>query len=75
MPQRPGHIPHANERTALQKLKPGEGLPIEKMHPAGRATVEKMVAKGWLELGSDTRGRRTYCVTAAGQEALRTPIP
>jgi len=75
MPARPSHIPHAVERSTLQKMNPTEGLPIEKMHPAGRQTIASMLAKGWIERRSDDRGRAVYCITEAGFEALRTRIP
>ena len=44
MPARPSHIPHARERSTLQKMSAIEGLPIEKMHPAGKHTVAGMMA-------------------------------
>ena len=75
MPARPSHIPHAIERTTLQRMSPTEGLPIEKLYPSGRQTVASMAAKGWIERRSDDRGRPVYCITAAGRDALRTPIP
>jgi hypothetical protein len=75
MPARPSHLPHARERSTLQKMSPSEGLPIEKMHPAGRHTVAGMLAKGWIERRSDDRGRAIYCITEAGYDALRTPLP
>jgi DNA-binding PadR family transcriptional regulator len=34
-----------------------------------------MLSKGWIERRSDDRGRAVYCITAAGQEALKAPIP
>ena len=75
MPAWPSHIPHARERSTLQKMSAIEGLPIEKMHPAGKHTVAGMMAKGWIERRSDDRGRATYCITEAGGDALRTLIP
>jgi hypothetical protein len=72
MPARPDHIPHAIERTALQKMSPARGLLPDKMHPAGRQTIAGMVAKGWIEKQPDGR---TYCITPAGDEALRAVIP
>ena len=75
MPQRASHIPHANERSALQKMRLREQLTIEKLHPAGKQTIDKMLEKGWIERGSDAVGRAVYCITTIGQEALRAYIP
>jgi hypothetical protein len=72
MPARPDHIPHAIERTALQKMSPTQGLLPDKMHPAGRQTIAGMVAKGWIEKQPDGR---TYCITPAGDAALKAVIP
>jgi hypothetical protein len=74
MPARPSHIPHAVERSTLQKMSPSNGLPIEKLHPAGKQTIASMV-KGWIEGRSDDRGRAIYCITEAGYDALRALIP
>jgi len=75
MPSRPSHIPHARERSTLQKMSPSEGLPFEKMHPAGKQTIAGMLAKGWIQRRSDDRGRTIYCITEAGYDALTTLIP
>jgi hypothetical protein len=75
MPPRPSHIPHSMERSTLQRMSPTTGLPIEKLHPAGKHTVASMSAKGRIERRSDERGRAVYCITAAGQEAMKAPIP
>jgi hypothetical protein len=72
MPARPSHIPHAIERTALQKMSAIRGLSPDQLHPAGTQTIARMLAKGWIERQSDGR---TYCITPAGDAALRTPIP
>jgi hypothetical protein len=45
MPARPSHIPHAVERTTLQKMSATAGVPLEKLHPAGKQTVAGMLAK------------------------------
>ena len=63
------------ERTTLQRMSPTEGLPIEKLHPSGKHTIASMTAKGWIERRSDDHGRAVYCITPAGQEALKAPIP
>jgi hypothetical protein len=72
MPPRPAHIPHNAERTALQKMSPTRGLPLERLQPAGKQTVAGMVAKGWIEKQPDGR---TYCITLAGDAALRALVP
>jgi ribosomal protein S19E (S16A) len=72
MPARPSHIPHATERTALQKLSTTRGLRPERMYPAGRQIIAGMLAKGWIEKQPDGR---TYCITPAGDEALKAIIP
>jgi hypothetical protein len=63
------------ERSTLQRMSPTTGLPIEKLHPAGKHTVASMSAKGWIERRSDDHGRTTYRITEAGQEASRAPVP
>ena len=72
MPARPSHIPHATERTALQRMSLTRGLPPERLHPAGKQVIAGMQAKGWIEKQADGR---TYCITLAGDEALRAIIP
>jgi hypothetical protein len=72
MPPRPKHIPHNIERTALQKMSLTRGLTIERLQPAGKRAVAGMVAKGWIEKQPDGQ---TYCITPAGDEALRAVIP
>jgi hypothetical protein len=72
MPARPRHIPHATERTALQRMSRTRGLTPERLHPAGKQVIAGMQAKGWIEKQADGR---TYCITHAGDEALRAIIP
>jgi hypothetical protein len=72
MPARPRHIPHATERTALQKMSPDRGLRADQLHPAGAQIIAGMLRKGWIERQPDGR---TYCITPAGDEALRAVIP
>jgi hypothetical protein len=55
-------------------MSPIVGTPSEKLR-AGKQTVAKMVAKGWIERRPDGRGKPVYCITAAGLEALKSPIP
>jgi len=68
MPARPRHIPHATERTTLQKMSPTRGLRPEQMHPAGKQIIAGMLKKGWIEKQSDGRA---YCITAARAAALK----
>jgi hypothetical protein len=75
MPARPSHIPHTIERSTLQKMSLTVGTPSAQLHPAGKQTVAKMVAKGWIERRSNAQGRPVYCITVAGLEALKAPIP
>ena len=70
MPSRPAHLPHNIERSALQKLISARKLPLVKLHPAGRTTVDRMVAKGWVQKDGEE-----YSITGAGEAALRTKIP
>ena len=72
MPTRPNHIPHNIERSALQKMSSTEGLSEERLHPAGARTIAGMIAKGWITRQSDDR---TYCITPAGDAALKAVIP
>jgi predicted transcriptional regulator len=72
MAPRPTHIPHNVERTALQKMSPTRGLTAERLYPAGSQTIAGMVAKGWIEKQPDGR---TYCITPAGNSALKAAIP
>lgn len=74
MPARPPHLPHAIERSALQKLVGSQGLSKDRLHPAGKHTIAKMLAKGWIERSAELRGPR-YRITPAGEIAFRAPIP
>jgi hypothetical protein len=75
MPAGLSHIPQYVERTTPQRMSTTEGLPIKKLRPSGQQTVAGMVAKGWIERRSDGQGHLVYCITAAGQHALKAPIP
>ena len=55
MVPRASHIPHAIERSALQKLAAGNALAARHLHPAGTQTLARMVEKGWVERRSDSR--------------------
>jgi hypothetical protein len=72
MPAAPSHIPQATERTVLQKMSLTRGLTAEQMFPAGKQMISSMVTKGWIKKQPDGR---TYCRTAAGNDALKAVIP
>jgi len=72
MPPPPRRIPLANERTVLQKMSLTRGLPPEQPHHASDRLLATLAAKGWIERQPDGR---TYCITQAGDQALRTIIP
>jgi hypothetical protein len=74
MPPRPSHLPHNLERTALQKLTGTPGLLGSQLHPAGPQTIASMLEKGWIEK-SEAGGSARYCITPAGQAALKAKIP
>jgi hypothetical protein len=56
-------------------MSPTVGKSSENLYPAGKQTVAKMIAKGWIERQSDARGRPVYCITDTGLAALRATIP
>jgi hypothetical protein len=69
MPARDSNLPNVYERNALQELKLGE-MPARRLGTA--SVIAKLLAKGWIEGGS---AARTYKITAAGKQALQTPLP
>ncbi len=75
MPPRPSHLPNNIERSALQKMSPTHGLPLAKLHPAGRKTIAGMVAKGWIDKVVDANAGAGFCITPAGKAALEAKIP
>ena len=76
MPPRPSHLPHNLERTALQKMSATQWLPSAQLHPAGKQTIARMVAKGWIKEQLEARsGTRYCCITPAGEAALKAKIP
>lgn len=70
MAPRASHIPHATERTALQKLIAAGPLPFFKLHPAGKRTVKAMIEKGWLAMEG-----QNCTITEAGEAAFKAKIP
>ena len=75
MPSRPRHLPHNLERSALQKMSATQGLPLAKLHPAGKQTIAGMIAKGWIEKQIDAGPGARYRITPAGEAALKAKIP
>jgi hypothetical protein len=73
-PSRPGHLPHNRERSTLQKMSAGQGLPSAKMYPSGKRTIAGMLAKGWIKKQTAADGVRFF-ITPAGEAALRAKIP
>ena len=75
MPVRASHIPHNLERTTLQKMNVTEGLILRQLYPAGQVTLDKMIAKGWIEKQTDASEGARYRITPAGQAELKAKIP
>jgi hypothetical protein len=69
MPPRADHIPVHRERRILQLLRDRGELTETQLHP-GPVTVQKMVAKGWVE----AVGPGTYRITSAGISAMKAKI-
>jgi hypothetical protein len=74
MPPRPSHIPHAIERSALQKLMGGRALSFIKLHPAGKDTIAGLLSKGWIASEVTAHGIH-YRITDAGASAFKAKIP
>jgi DNA-binding PadR family transcriptional regulator len=74
MPVRSSHIPDNLERTTLQKMNATEGLLLRQLYPAGQVTLDRMIAKGWIEKQMDANGAG-YRITPAGEAALKAKIP
>ena len=60
MPVRSSHIPHNLDCTTLQKMNATEGLLLRQLYPAGQVTLDRMIAKGWIEKQMDASGRARY---------------
>jgi len=73
MSPRAANIPHARERSALQKLISGKSLSLVQLYPTGKDTVAGMVDKGWIICETLAQGHR-YRITSAGTEAFRAKI-
>ena len=72
MPARPDHLPSHRERNAMQKMTIHGTLPLGKLYPTGKVTLERMLAKGWVEVGASPE---TYRITPAGEAALKAKLP
>ena len=70
MAPRSSEIPHATERSALQKLIVAGPLPFFNLHPAGKRTVSVMLKKGWIAMEG-----QHYKITEAGAAAFKAKIP
>jgi hypothetical protein len=46
MPARPDHLPNHRERSAMQNMRVHGELPLAKLSPTGKPTLERMLAKG-----------------------------
>ena len=75
MPPRPSHLPHNLERTTLQRMSATHGLPSKQMHPAGKITIARMLAKGWIKTQMVAGDGVKYLITPAGEAALKAKIP
>lgn len=69
MPPRADHIPVHRERRILQMLRDRGELTETQLHP-GPVTIQKMVAKGWVE----AVGPAKYRITSAGISAMKAKI-
>jgi hypothetical protein len=69
VPARASHLPTLFERDALQKLRVKGEMPGAKL--ASGKTVQKMLAKGWIERARSNLG---YVITSAGEAALKAKL-
>jgi hypothetical protein len=70
MPARSSHIPAYRERSILQMLRDRGELQTTQLQDTG-VTINKMIAKGWIEAIKPG----TYCITATGMIAMKVKIP
>jgi hypothetical protein len=52
-----------------------KGLPSSKLHPAGKSTIARMLAKGWIVRQMAAGDGVKHLITPAGKAALKTKIP
>ena len=61
------------KRNALQRMRAAGGeMTLKALAPTTHRTIVKMIEKGWVERGSDSR---TYRITPAGDAELRAKMP
>ena len=72
MPARASHLATNSERDALQRPRISGEMTLKAIGPTTHRTVLKMMAKGWVERGSDGR---MYRITPDGDAALRAKMP
>lgn len=71
MPARASHIPTYRERSILQILhERGGELHTRQFQPAA-VTINRMIAKGWIEIPAAF----TFRITVAGLAAMKAKIP
>jgi DNA-binding PadR family transcriptional regulator len=56
----------------MQSMRVRGELPLAKLYPTGKPTLERMLAKGWIEVGGSPE---TYRITPAGEAALKAKLP
>jgi DNA-binding PadR family transcriptional regulator len=52
-----------------------EGLLVRQLYPVGQGTLDRMIAKGWIEKQMDVKAGARYRITPAGEAALKVKIP
>ncbi|MGY3075822.1 hypothetical protein ACVWZZ_002193 [Bradyrhizobium sp. LM6.10] len=72
MPPRASHLPSHVERNALQKLQTGREMRLKDLALTGHRTILIMIAKRWIERGSESG---THRITPSGDAALRMKLP
>lgn len=72
MPARASHLPTNSERDALQRLRASGEMTLKALGPTTHRVVLKMMAKGWVEPGHNSR---SYRITPTGDAALRAKMP
>ena len=60
MAPRASHLPNHRERSAAQNMRVHGALPLMKLYPTGKVTLERMLAKGWIQVGGSPE---TYRLT------------
>jgi hypothetical protein len=72
MSPRANHLPNIYERSVLQMLRGVSELPPANLPSTSPQTINKLLAKGWIEHGSSHRVCR---ITPSGEAALRAELP